>query len=67
MTHPGGARFGFEHLLHIVERYRHEADGPAAMDRRRVLLRLQRELAVEEALLLQRGFDKAYRRVVEGV
>lgn len=67
MTLPGSARFGFEHLLCIVERYRHEADEPAAMDRRRVLLRLQRELAVEEALLLQRGFDKAYRRVVEGV
>ena len=40
---------------------------PDAMDRLRVLRRLQAELGVEAELLLQRGFDKAYRRVVEGV
>ncbi len=44
-----------------------EAALPEAMDRLRVLRRLQAELGVEVELLLERGFDKAYRRVVEGV
>jgi hypothetical protein len=60
-------RFGFELLLRRVQGYRAEAAAPEAMDRLRVLRRLQAELGVEAELLLRRGFDKAYRRVVEGL
>jgi hypothetical protein len=70
----GPPRFGFELLLARLLRYRAEAQGdaqgdalPEAMDRLNVLRRLQAELGVEAALLLERGFDKAYRRAVEGV
>jgi hypothetical protein len=60
-------RFGYALLLQRLQRYGAESRGPDAMDRRAALRHLQTELGCEEALLLQRGFDKAYRRVVEGV
>jgi len=61
------ARIGFEGLLALLERYRAGARGPDALDRRPVLRRLARELELPEEALLRAGFDKAYRRVVEGV
>jgi len=67
-------RFGLTLLLERLRAYQAEArqgvaagDSDSAMDRRRVLARLQAELGAEPAVLLRRGFDKAYRRVVEGV
>jgi hypothetical protein len=63
-------RFGMPVLLRKLRDYRREAEERGqrdAMDRRRVLHRLAEELGAEPALLLERGFDKAYRRVVEGV
>ena len=38
-----------------------------ALDRRAVLARLCAAFEMDEALLLLRGFDRAYRRVIEGV
>lgn len=63
-------RFGFALLVQRLRAYRREAEerrDPGAMDRRRVLRRLGEELGAPPELLLERGFDKAYRRVVEGV
>lgn len=74
---PRSPRFGYHLLLERLLAYRVEAEGgaggggahpaPDALDRRRVLQRLAAELGVEPAVLLERGFDKAYRRMVEGV
>lgn len=63
-------RFGIPVLVQRLRAYQREADARrerGAMDRRRVLRRLAEELGADEALVLERGFDKAYRRVVEGV
>ena len=69
MSGPADAprRFGYHLLLERLQRYRAEAADPGAMDRRRVLARLEAELDADVEVLLQRGFDKAYRRIVEGV
>ena len=70
-------RFGYHLLLERVLSYRAAAEAQAgargaapagdALDRRRVLGRLAAELDCEAELLLARGFDKAYRRAVEGL
>jgi hypothetical protein len=60
-------RFGYTLLLERLQAYRAEARSPEAMDRRSVLGRLEVELKAPAGLILQRGFDKAYRRVVEGL
>lgn len=62
-------RFGYHRLLRRLGELLAEAGGPATetMDRRRVLARLCAELNAPETLLLERGFDKAYRQIVEGV
>ena len=60
-------RIGFEGLLEVLGRYRGEARCDNELDRRHVLFRLSQELGLAEAELLERGFDKAYRRMVEGV
>lgn len=66
---PHPPRFGFHHLLRRIEEMRQDAAGgdPDGLDRRVVLNRLCRELESEEALVLLRGFDRAYRQVIEGV
>jgi hypothetical protein len=61
------ARIGFEGLLARLERRRAELRTPGELDRRPLLLRLARELGVSEEALLRAGFDKAYRRMVEGL
>jgi hypothetical protein len=62
-------RFGYHYLLRRIGELLGEAGGAAteSMDRRRVLARLCAELNAPETLLLERGFDKAYRQIVEGV
>ena len=62
-----GGRIGYEGLLVVLRRYRGEARCANELDRRHVLHRLGQELELSEAALLERGFDKAYRLVVEGV
>ncbi len=62
-----GARFGYIQLVDHIGRAREEAQDAADLDRRVLMERLCRELEVDEATLLERGFDKAYRRIVEGV
>lgn len=66
-NHPRPSRIGFEGLLEVLDRYRAEARCANELDRRHLLFRLGAELELEEAELLRRGFDKAYRRIVEGV
>ncbi len=61
------AKFGYIQIVECIGRLREEAHGPEDMDRRAVLEQLCRDLEVDEATLLERGFDKAYRRIVEGV
>jgi hypothetical protein len=71
----GAPRFGYARLLECLRAYQAEVaraagasgESDAAMDRRRVLARLETELGAAPALLLARGFDRAYRRVVEGL
>ena len=60
-------RIGFEGLLEVLARYRGEARCQNELDRRHVLWRLGEELNLGEEELLAAGFDKAYRRLVEGV
>ena len=62
---PG--KFGFQDLLEAVETYASSARCENDLDRDIVLERMRHEFAVESDVLLRRGFDKAYRRVVEGV
>lgn len=61
------ARFGYIQLVEQIGRVRAEARNPDELDRRVLLERLCLDLGVPEATLLERGFDKAYRRIIEGV
>ena len=66
------ARIGFEGLLRLLLRYRSEARGyeqlrENELDRQHLLFRAGQELGLSERGLLERGFDKAYRRMVEGI
>lgn len=76
-------RFGFEKLVALIAQYSGDAGpgapavtGKAAatapvnsrtMDRRELLAYLGARLQADESLLLLRGFDRAYRRIVEGL
>jgi hypothetical protein len=60
----------FEQIVRAIRAHRdalEEADAVNGLDRRVVLARLCAALDAEEELLLLRGFDRAYRRVIEGV
>jgi len=59
-------KFGHAELVAAVDALRARW-GRAAMDRRRVLDAVCRELGADEATVLRRGFDKAYRQIVEGI
>ena len=61
------ARFGYVQLVEQIGRLRDKAQGDGDLDRRVLIAQLCQELGVDEAALLERGFDKAYRRIVEGV
>ena len=67
MKPPKSGKFGFPQLLQAVETYATSARCEHDLDREVVLERMRQEFAVEAEVLLRRGFDKAYRRVVEGV
>jgi hypothetical protein len=58
---------GFPWLVEAIRRQREAAPNSDALDRRALLKRLCAELETEEAQLLRRGFDRAYRQVIEGV
>ena len=62
---PG--KFGFDNLVGAIAALRGETGGMERMDRRLVLERLCRSFQTKEAVLLRRGFDKAYRQIVEGI
>ena len=66
---PGSrrSRLGYEGLLRVLLRYRGEARCENELDRLHLLWRAGRELGLSEEELLERGFEKAYRRMVEGV
>jgi hypothetical protein len=67
MMTPQAGKFGFQDLLKAVEDYAASARCQNDLDREVVLERMRQQFAVEPDVLLRRGFDKAYRRVVEGV
>ncbi len=73
---PG--RFGYLHIVERLAELHREAQstmqlGPVQpgaavpFDRRQVLRRLCQAFDADEGVLLRRGFDRAYRRIVEGV
>ncbi len=68
---PG--RFGYVHIVERLAALHREAQceskhGAAVpFDRRQVLRSLCLAFDAEEGVLLRRGFDRAYRRIVEGV
>ena len=61
------ARFGYIQLVEQIGQLRQESQNPDELDRRNLIERLCLDLGVDEATLMERGFDKAYRRIVEGV
>jgi hypothetical protein len=60
-------KFGFIHLLGALQEYSASARCENDLDREVVLERMRQHFACEPEVLLRRGFDKAYRQVVEGV
>ena len=67
MANRKAGRFGYGDIVERIATIRHEVGDAPLPDRRAVLQRLCLSFAVEEAVLLRRGFDKAYRQIVEGV
>ena len=66
----GGAplpRFGFIHLVGAISEYAKSARCTNDLDRMVVLERMRQEFGTDPEVLLQRGFDKAYLQVMEGV
>ena len=64
---PRENKFGYEHIMHSLIRMAKAPGGVAAMDRQAALSWVGLELKADRELLLQRGFDRAYRQIVEGV
>ena len=60
-------RFGLVHLVDAIAAYAKSARCANDLDRMVVLERMRQEFDSEPATLLRRGFDKAYRQVMEGV
>jgi len=66
----GGAplpRFGFLHLVDAIAEYAKSARCENDLNRLVVLERMRQEFGTEPEVLLERGFDKAYRQIMEGV
>jgi hypothetical protein len=62
---PG--RFGFVHLVDAIAEHAKSARCENDLDRLVVLERMRVVFETEPEVLLRRGFDKAYRQVMEGV
>jgi hypothetical protein len=66
----GGAplpSFGFVHLVSAIADHAKSARCESDLDRLVVLERMRQEFDTAPETLLARGFDKAYRQVMEGV
>ncbi len=64
---PVRRKINYPLLLETIRGYGEEAAGTEALDRRMVLARLMAQFGVDEEELALRGFDRAYRLIVEGV
>ncbi len=64
---PVRRKINYPLLLETIRGYREEAAGAETLDRRVVLARLMGQFGVDEEELALRGFDRAYRLIVEGV
>ena len=60
-------KLSFEIVLDAVEAYAKTVQSPDGLDRKTVLDSVCRELQAKPEALLLRGFDRAYRLVIEGV
>lgn len=60
-------RFGFVHLVDAIAEHAQSARCENDLDRLVVLERMRVLFETEPDVLLRRGFDKAYRQVMEGV
>ena len=67
MNEKQAGKFGFDNLVKAIAALRGETGGVEGLDRRVVLEKLRRSFQTEEEVLLRRGFDKAYRQIVEGI
>ena len=67
MAEKPPTRFGYPDLEAELLTLAGQAAAPRDLDRRILLERLGRIFGAEEAVLLRRGFDRAYRRLIEGV
>jgi hypothetical protein len=59
--------FGFVQLVDEIAAHAQSARCVNDLDRLVVLERMRQVFSTESATLLRRGFDKAYRQVLEGV
>ncbi len=66
-AHPRARRFGMVHLVDAIAEHAKSARCANDLDRLVVLERMRVVFDVEPEVLLRRGFDKAYRQVMEGV
>ena len=67
-----GGKITYPLLVETIRRYREESQArnppdPDALDRKRVLQRLATDLNTDQDELALRGFDRAYRLIIEGV
>jgi hypothetical protein len=60
-------KLSFEIVLAAVEAHAKAVQSPDELDRKIVLERVCRELQAKPEALLLRGFERAYRLVIEGV
>jgi hypothetical protein len=65
-AHPR-QKLSFPIILGAIQGYASRAEDPVSLDRKRVLGWLCAEWDCKPEALLLRGFDRAYRLVIEGV
>ena len=66
-TGTARSRYGYAHLVAAIAEHARSARCVNELDRLVVLERMRLVFGSEPEVLLRRGFDKAYRQVVEGV
>ena len=64
---PRPPKFGYGHLERCLARIVREAATADDLDRRVVLARACALLEADAEVVRRRGFDRAYRRLIEGV